>query len=240
MTWTVTAEPSRLDEAVEWFGNRFPVTDQIAEELGEYAGPRAWKIAGVAQLEVVQQVHESIERAIASGIPLEQWQREIEDELTEAWGRRDSHRIETIFRNATQQSYNAGRWRQMTDPSVSALRPYGMYDAVVDSRTTPLCRAWDGTIRPIHEFAALGMCPQTHHRCRAGLRTLRTSDAERRGITEELPDDRAAEGFGRAPTESDWQPDPSKYDAALFGTYETKRSEIERDAERHRVPTRET
>ncbi len=240
MTWTVTANPERFDEAVEWFGNRFPVTEEISAELGQYAGPRAWKIAGVAQLDVVQQVHESLQQAIETGIPFEQWQRDIEDKLTNAWGRRDSHRIETIFRNATQQSYNAGRWRQMTDPSVTSLRSYGMFDGVIDSRTSDICRAWDGVILPMAEFGRRGAVPQMHHRCRSGLRSLRRSEAERRGITEELPDQQADTGFGAAPTEADWQPDPTKYDAALFGTFQQKRAEIERDAERHRVPTRET
>ena len=230
MTWEVTAEPSRFDEAVEWFAGRFPTTEETAAEIDGYAEQRAFKIAGVAQLEVVQQVHESLTDAIATGIPFEEWQRQIRDDLTKAWGRPDSHRIETIFRNANQQSYNAGRWRQMHHPDVVGLRPYGFFDGVVDSRQTDICRNWDGTILPLEEFAQRGACPQLHHRCRSNIRSITEREAKRRGgVTAEVPTDTADAGFGQAPTEADWQPDPSKYDPGLFATYEAKRQTLQRD-----------
>ena len=233
MTWQVTSEPLRFDEAVEWFGNRFPITEEIAAELGEYAGPRAWKIAGVAQLDIVQDVHSSLERAIATGIPFEEWQDEVEEALTKAWGRKDTARLETIFINATQSSYNAGRWSQMTDPAVLPLRPFGMYDSVLDTRTTPFCRAWDGVILPLEEFAERGACPQTHHRCRAGIRSLRPAEVKRRGgVTQKVPDDKAADGFGAAPTVADWKPDRSKYSPEIWNTYGEKAAELEKSPRR--------
>lgn len=237
MTWNLSAEPSRFDDAVKWFSARFPVTEEIANELGDYAGPRAWKIAGVTQLDVVQEVHSSLTAAIASGIPLEEWKKSIEKTLTESWGRKDSHRIETIFRNSTQQAYNAGRWRQMHDPVVLALRPYGMFDGVDDSRITPVCKAWDGTVLPLEQFAAQGACPQLHHRCRSQIRSIRESEAKRRGITTTPPTETASEGFGAAPDLSDWQPDPTKYDPALFATFTAKQAEIAEQAKRPRIPT---
>lgn len=239
MTWSVTAEPVRFDEAVDWFADRFPITESTAEELGEYAGPRAWKIAGVAQLDVVQQVHESLTRAIAAGIPFEEWQSEIETTLTEAWGRRDSHRIETIFRNATQQSYNAGRWRQMHHPDVLQRRPYGFFDGVNDSRQSDICKAWDGTVMPLDEFARAGACPQMHHRCRSNLRSIRESEAKRRGITTNPPSELAAEGFGKPPTQADWEPAATDYDPVIFAEFGSKQSEIADTAKRQRIPTKD-
>jgi SPP1 gp7 family putative phage head morphogenesis protein len=226
VTWSVTAEPLKFEEAVEWFGNRFPITDDIAEELGSYAGPRAWKIAGVAQLEIVQDVHDSLERAIANGIPFEEWQDEVEASLTKAWGRKDSPRMLTIFINSTQQSYGAGRWQQMQE--VKSLRPFGMYDSVLDDRTTPFCKAWDGVILPLDEFAERGACPQTHHRCRAGIRSLRASEVDRRGGVSKAPSEKAPEGWGAAPTTADWQPDRSKYDPKIWNTFEAKREALEK------------
>lgn len=233
MTWRVTTEPDRFDEAVEWFAGRFPITEELEASLGEFAGPRAWTIAGVTQLDVVQYVHSSLERAIADGVPFATWQAEVEDRLIEAWGKRDSARLETVFINATQQSYNAGRWEQMNDPDVVRFRPFGMYDAVIDDFTTVFCRNWDGKILPIQEFAQRGACPQTHHRCRAGIRSLRPSEAERRGgVSTTLPSETAAPGFGQDPSKSSWKPEPKKYDAGLFAEYERKRAELEETAKR--------
>lgn len=235
MAWTVTADVERFDEASEWFRSRFPVTEDLANVLGDYAGPRAWTIAGVSQLDVLLEVFESLQRAIDNGTPYGEWKREIESTLTAAWGSPNAHRIETIFRNSTMQAYNAGRWRQMQHPVVRQLRPFIMFDGVRDSRQSPICRKWDGTIRPIDDPVWEVAHPQMHHRCRSQLRTLRKSEAVRRGITDELPDLEADEGFGKAPTEAQWKPDPSKYPPELFSEFQLKRTELERTSRRPRL-----
>ena len=235
MTWRVTAEPSLFDEAVDWFANRTIVTKKTANRLGDYSAGRAFTIAGVAQLDVINEVHASIGRAIESGIPFEEWQRATEDTLTRAWGQRDSFRVETIFRNATSQAHNAGRWDQMQDPDVKRFRPYGMFDGVVDSRTSAICRPLDGTILPLDDPWWETHSPQLHHRCRSSIRSLRATDAERRGISKTAPEIDADTGFGKIPTAEQWAPDKSKYPPSLFAEYTTKRKQIERDTKRKRA-----
>lgn len=234
MGWAVTAEPERFDEAVEWFGRRFPITEELAEALGDYAGDRAWTIAGVAQLDVVLFTFESLERAIARGTDFATWQSEVEEQLTKAWGRRDSFRLETIFRNATQQALNAGRWRQMNEPSVKALRPYVLFDGIEDDRQTPICNDCDGTIVHIDDPWLDTHSPQLHHRCRSSLRTLRESEARRRGISESPPDVAASKGFGRKPTEARFEPERAKYPAELWDEYQRKRDQIAKRAKRRK------
>jgi SPP1 gp7 family putative phage head morphogenesis protein len=238
VSWGATAEVGRFAEAIEWFLGRFPVTDEIAAALGEYAGRRAWKIAGVAQLEVVQDVHDSIGKAIETGIPFDVWKKQVATQLTQAWGRPDSYRIETIFRNATQQSYNAGRWRQMQQPEVLELRPYGYFDGVSDSRQSDICKAWDETILPLAEFARLKACPQMHHRCRSNLRSITEREANRRGgVTTVIPSERAQAGFGDAPIMADWQPDPERYEPSAYAEHDRKLEQIAEQAERPEIPT---
>jgi SPP1 gp7 family putative phage head morphogenesis protein len=235
VVWKVSAAASKFAEAVSWFGNRLPVTDQLAAELGAYTGPRAFTIAGVTQLDVVNDVHRSLERAIADGIPFDEWKAEVQDKLTKAWGRKDSARIETIFINANQQAYNAGRWAQMTDPAVLPLRPFGFFDGVADSRQSPICRECDGTILPLSDPWWATHSPQLHHRCRSQIRTLRESDARRRGVTAAPPTKDADEGFGLTPTLSGWAPEPQKYPPDLWSEYQRKAAEIEASATRARV-----
>jgi len=232
MSWAVTADVTEFPEAAAWFRSKFPVTQQIAQALGDYAGPRAFTIAGVEQLEVVTAAFESLARAVESGVPLETWKREIEADLTAAWGSKNSARLELVFRNATSQAYNAGRWRQMNEPAVRAFRPFGFFDGVTDSRQSDFCRAWDGTILPLEKFAELGACPQCHHGCRSQIRSMREREAMRRGVTLQPPSDQASPGFGAAPTESEWRPDPAKYPRELFSEYQLKRSELERTTAR--------
>jgi SPP1 gp7 family putative phage head morphogenesis protein len=235
MSRAVTADVEEFPEAAEFFRSRFPVTGAIADALGAYAGPRAWTIAGVAQLDVVLTVWESLLRALEAGTPFADWKREIEDTLTQAWGKRNSPRLETIFRNATSSSYNAGRWRQMNEPAIVAVRPYVMFDGIDDSRQSEICNERDGTIVPLHDAWVSANHPPLHHRCRSSLRNLTEREALRRGVTKKETTTDPQEGFGKTPDQDQWRPDPSKYPRDLFDEYQLKRSELQRQTRRPRL-----
>lgn len=124
MPWSATAEVAGFDEALDYFKKRLPITTAKLAEMGDRARDRAFWITGVAQLDVVAQVHKSIIDALKNGTPFEEWQKEIGPKLTEAWGQKNAWRCEVIYRNATQQAYIAGRMAQLRDPAVLALRPF--------------------------------------------------------------------------------------------------------------------
>jgi SPP1 gp7 family putative phage head morphogenesis protein len=227
--WEATAEPERFDEAVEWFRDRFPVTPDLLAKLGGYAGKRAWTVAGVAQLDVVLDTYDSLRKAIEDGTPYEEWKKGIEDKLTAAWGKPDAYRVETIFRNATSQSLNAGRYRQMHDPEVKKLRPYVLIDGVDDARQSDICERIDGTVVPIDSPWLDTHSPQLHHRCRTQVVSLTEEAAKARGITDEPSTLKAGDGFGAPPTDDavPFKPDPAKYPAELFEAYEEKNTATE-------------
>ena len=210
MAWTVTAEVGRFEEAAEWFMNRAVITRDEALRLTLDVRQRAFWIGGGLQLTQIQRVFDEISKAIESGEPFEEWRERVRGTL-----RSDAH-AETVFRNAVQRAYSAGRWRQMNDPELLRARPYFMFDAVLDSRTTEICRPLDSTILPAdHEFWRTHV-PPLHHRCRSGIRSLRKSAAEERGITNVPPVIEPDEGFGLAPgAQPVWKPDPAKHDPAL-------------------------
>ncbi|HEV8246690.1 MAG TPA: phage minor head protein [Polyangiaceae bacterium] len=208
--WKVTADPERFDEAVAHFLALIPLTAEQAAELDEDIQERAFWIGAGLDLHQVQSVFDEIATAIDSGEPFEDWRARVRDTLTS-----DAH-SETVFRNAVQKSYNAGRYRQMTEPDVAKFRPYFMYDSVLDSRTSSACRTRNGTLLPQSDPFWQSNWPPNHHNCRAGVRSLRKAEAERRGITPEAPDVEPTEGWGKAPTADPvWKPDPAKLDKKL-------------------------
>lgn len=104
---------------------------------------QAFTVSGLAKLDQVQSVADALARFQLDGGTLGQFQ---------AWAKGQDfglprHRLETIYRNATQTAYEAGHWRSF-DETADDL-PFLMYDAVNDSRTRPAHRALDGTIRPV-------------------------------------------------------------------------------------------
>lgn len=218
MTFTVTADPQRFNEAADWFLKRVVLTKGEAERLGTEAGRRAFWIGGGLQLAQIQRVFDKLNRAVEDGTPFDEWRKQVRGEL-----RNDAH-AETVFRNATQRSLNAGRWRQMHEPGVAAFRPFVLFDGIADSRQSPICKECDGTIVPLGHPWLNDHSPLLHHRCRSSLRNLRRSEAFKRGITNVPPQVSADEGFGLSPErEPDWKPDPAKTNPALLRELERKK-----------------
>lgn len=223
--WRVTAEAGRFDEALEHFASRTALTDEERKRIPADARSRAFWIAGVAQLDVVQRVQEKLAKAIESGTALEDFKKQVRDDLATTTG---GH-LETVFRNATQTAYNAGRWRQMSDPSVARFRPFWMYDAILDSRTTPLCNGLSGTVLEASDPWWDTHTPPLHHRCRSGIRSLRRSEAEKRGITTTAPAETPPDGFGLSPKlAKEWRPEPGSRDAGLLAEFTRKNGDLEK------------
>ena len=199
--WSVSADPSRFQEAAEWFRGKVPLLKGEWDQLTQEARRRAFTAAGVALLDRMAELHASLLRALEEGTPLDEWRREALGILGQGWNR--GH-LETIFRNNVQAAYSAGRWDQLQDPAVRRSHPYLMYDAVLDSRTTEICRARDGVVRPADDPWWKANWPPLHHNCRSGVRALTRAEAERRGVARALPSVPPQEGFGLSPAEEEW------------------------------------
>jgi SPP1 gp7 family putative phage head morphogenesis protein len=225
--WAVSAEPDEFTEAVAWFRERVPVTDQEYEALTAAEKTRAFHLASLNELRVVQTVFEELATALAQGLPVETFHKNIADKLGAAH-KLDGHHLDLVFHNAAQDAYNAGRWQQMTSMDVSASRPYWMFDAVMDDHTTKhICRPLDGTIKAHDDPWWLTHWPQLHHRCRSGVRNLRRTEAEKRGITVGDPQGvTVGEGFGLAPPKRTElpQPDRDNVDADALTVFDHRRA----------------
>jgi hypothetical protein len=199
--WSATAEVQEFDSAVEWFKARLPVTTEKLSTMGDKGRDRAFWITGVAQLDVVADVHKSILDAIKKGTPFEEWQKAIGPKLTEAWGKRNAYKAETVYRNCTQQSYIAGRLAQLRDPAVLKLRPFWKYIAIDDGRCpTGICPLCNGVILEPDQPWWSGHTPQLHHACRCRIDSLMKETAkEQGGATEVPPVDMPPEGWGKPP-----------------------------------------
>lgn len=213
-----------LEAAIAWFRARVPMTPGAWRRLSRDARRQAFTVSNVARLDIVTEVWRAMERAIAEGRPLEDFQRDVAETLLEQWKGttiNPAARLETIYRTNVQSAYAAGRWQQMTDPDVLRARPYWQYDAVLDARTTDLCRSLHGTILPAdHDFWKTRY-PPNHFGCRAGVRSLTRRQAERLGgETRNVPVLESMPGFDTIPKAGDWRPDLSKYPPRVVAAYQ--------------------
>jgi len=211
----------RFAEAVAELRSRIAITDDEYQAMVDAIRLRVFRVSGLQQLRLVQHVLDSLARALERGEGLDVWRRQLGEDIRNAWGAGSAFRLETIFRTNIQTALNRGRYAQMTHPSVLRLRPYWMYDAVLDSHTSPICRERDQVVKPANDPYWQTGYPPLHHRCRGAVRTLRKRQAERRGITDISAIQTApGAGFGAPPTHSTFIPDLTNTEPGLRAIYE--------------------
>ena len=208
---------SNFTEAVEWFASKLGaiLTREEWDRLSLAARRRAFTVSGVARTEIVAGVWASLDRAIASGQSFADWKKLVAPALEKTWGgsvKNPSARIETIFRANVMSAYGAGRYKQLTNPLTLKLRPYWVYDSVLDGRTTSGCKTLNGAVAPADDPFWNDKIPPRHFRCRAGLRSLRKAQAEKLPrFGEKPPEVEPIDGWGSPPDGGEWEPDLSKY-----------------------------
>ena len=184
-------------EAIEQAAKRGVVLpEEYYEHLPEEARARAFTVSHLASLEQIKAVLDSLRDALDGGDSFEMWRDAFGDP-----GLGDAH-LETIYRNAMQNAYNAGRWRQQTENAFA--RPILMYDAVDDSRTRPEHAALDGFMAPVGDPVWASIYPPNGHRCRCAVISLTREQAEARGFAPGArPGGKPDEGWGHNPAGGD-------------------------------------
>lgn len=136
-------DPVPFEEAIAWAKERGVVLPEIYYgELQGLARSLAFSVAGLASIDQLQGVLDSVVQATASGESFQSWLARIESgEIKLDLPR---HRLENIFRTNIQSHYARGRCQQHRE--TLDTHPWFMYDAVNDSRTRPAHAAMDGFV----------------------------------------------------------------------------------------------
>jgi len=176
-----------MQEALEYWKSKVPMSAREFYGLAEAARGNAFTVSGVASMDAIVKIQESLGKALSEGLSFEQWKKEIPGIiLKQGWTGKGARRLETIFRTNIQTAYHVGRWKQMQ--AVKALRPYWQYDAVNDSRTRPAHRALDGKVFPADHPFWDTWYPPNGHRCRCGVKSLSDRQVKALGLTVETED----------------------------------------------------
>ena len=101
---------ARYPEAFEYLRARGVEPSADFYERVETARKQAWTMSKLSDLDHIQRIKDSLEKAIAEGMSFENWRKE---NLADLQGLPKSYQ-ETVFRTAVQSSYNAGRTSAIT------------------------------------------------------------------------------------------------------------------------------
>ncbi len=215
----------RFEEAWRWFREHAGLNEREVAALTKRAIKRAFQVAGLAELRLVDDVAKEIERAIRDGTTLEDFKVAVKEKLERAWAGTVANppaRMETIFRTNLQTAYSAGRVRELMEPEVREGRPFWRFDALLDMRTTELCRVCNGTILPANSGWFHTHTPPLHYGCRSFIQSLTQDDATERGISHQTTAEQPQDGFGSLHALEHWEPDLNGIDSDLEKTYRAK------------------
>lgn len=170
---------------------------------GQHA--RAFTVANVAKLDVLQDVQDSLTKALKGGQTLQQWKDGLVPELQrkgwwgrsgttaelQAAGRVDAEgviakgltptRLKTIFQTNMQSAYMAGRYADMIEEAEA--RPFWQYVAILDAKTRPAHRAMNGKIFRYDDAGWKSFYPPCGYNCRCRVRNFSQRDVERRKLS---------------------------------------------------------
>lgn len=203
-------EPLPFDEAVKAFKDKIVVPKDIFEKLSAEAKVQAFSSLQIAQADIMLDVHDELERALAKGTSFGTFKKNLKIKEM-GWGGELPYRLDTIFRTNIQAAYNAGHYQQQQ--VVKDSRPFLEYVAVMDTNTRPSHAAQDGKVYPIdHPFWGR-WTPPNGFNCRCTTRQLSDAEVKREGlkVLSKEPKTAPDTGFEVNPGKVAHKPDLSKY-----------------------------
>jgi len=125
------------------------------------AHSRAFTVAKVAKLDLLQDIRQSLITALEKGQSMDQWKADLEPMLRQKgwWGKKtvinpegqeqqvqlgSPRRLRTIYHTNMRSAYSAGRYKAMME--ATATRPFWEYRHVTMVNYREVHKAWNGTI----------------------------------------------------------------------------------------------
>lgn len=152
-------------EQIAFFRAKLNLPTGRWDDIWQAAHDRAFVVAGATAADLLDDLRTAIDKAIATGTSLETFRKDFRRIVAErgwtGWtgeGTRagQAWRTRVIYETNLRTSYAAGRWAQLTNHQLLAVRPYWRYvhsDSVANPR--PLHKLWGDrrlTLHHTHPF----------------------------------------------------------------------------------------
>lgn len=202
-----TVDPFGLppEEAIRWFRAKGYALSFDWRDIWGEEHARAFTVAKATQQDIVDDLRAAVDRAIAEGLTLQQFRKELKPILQSKgwWGEKEmvdpktgekklvqlgsSRRLRTIYQANLRTAMAAGRWERaerLAEQEREAGRQlYLRYVAILDGRERREHAAWHNTILPIDDPWWATHTPPNGWGCRCRLMTLTERQLGRYGFT---------------------------------------------------------
>lgn len=194
LAFALTLQP---EKAIEYFRAKGYAVTWSWRELWQQAQAKAFTVAGVMKMDVLQDIRQSVDDALAKGETYAGFEKQLQPILERKgwWGRGAQidpetgemagkgltpHRLATIYQTNLQTAYMAGRYQaQMANVQ---NRPYWQYVAVMDRRTRPTHAAMNGLVFRADDPFWSSFYPPNGFRCRCRVSALDGADLKSDGL----------------------------------------------------------
>lgn len=99
--------------------------------------------------------------------------------------------LKTEYNTAIGQAQEAAKWQKIEEQK--DILPYLKYSAVIDSKTSEICRPLDGIVAPVNDPIWKKIAPLNHFNCRCLLLQLDKEDGERQATLDSLKNKKVGE-----------------------------------------------
>jgi len=182
---------------VDFFRSKLNLPTERYDDVLKAAHDRAFMVAGAAKADLLNDLRTAVDNAIANGESIGAFRKRFDDIVKkhgwEGWTGSDSAagrdwRTRVIYQTNLSTSYAAGRFKQLNDPDLAAVRPYWEYihnDAVAHPR--PLHVSWSGMVLHKDDPWWKTHMPPNGWGCRCRVKAVRKSEFK----NEKAPDNGA-------------------------------------------------
>ena len=187
-------------DQLEYFRQKgYAISPNSWKDLWKESHARAFTVARVTQADVLVDIRKAADKAMAEGLSLEQFKKNLIPTLTEkGWfapkgekaeitlpdgtkqKRLTGWRVETIYRQNLSTAYQTGRFKQMIE--VADRRPFWQYMTVSDPRVRESHKPLHGVVYAAVDAFWTSFYPPNGFNCRCYVKTLSESQIEKRDL----------------------------------------------------------
>ena len=170
-----------FSKAIDWFIKKFPILYDHLDDVTKKVNETFFYIKRSLELETTRTLYNNLLDNLSNGGTLKDW-LEASKTILDKTGLGDSPwYLELVYRNNMQSSYNAGAFYNQELNKKN--KPYGLYDAIDDERTSEICQILNGKVYPLDHPFWNRYLPPNHHGCRSKRITLSKEELEEYGLT---------------------------------------------------------
>lgn len=193
-------KPVAFKEAIDFFLPKTRLPTRRWNDIEKDMHARAFVVAGAVKDELLSDLQAAVLKGLTAGTTLAEFRKDFDAIVARhgwtGWTGEDTPkgrawRTRTIFETNLRTAYQAGRYKQLTDPAMLRVAPYWEYvhdDSVRHPRPHHL--AWDGTVLPAnHKWFDTHWCPNGWGcRCRIVGRSAGQLRRMGKSVSETPPD----------------------------------------------------